>query len=118
MSGAFVDGLSEKALAYKRVARGSMRNALAAGHPVVIGFTCSSSFESQQVASSGVRPMPSPGEEVVGGHCVAATTTPRAPTSSATPAGWGQEGYFWMPYGYVSDACLSSDFWVITRIGS
>ena len=29
---------------------------------------------------------------------------------------WGQKGYFWMPYAYISDKSLSSDFWTVRGV--
>ena len=28
---------------------------------------------------------------------------------------WGLDGYFWIPYAYLSDRNLSDDFWTIRR---
>jgi C1A family cysteine protease len=28
-------------------------------------------------------------------------------------AGWGMNGYFTLPYAYLTDASLASDFWTI-----
>ena len=49
-----------------------MQGCLAEGFPFVFGFTVYESFESQPVADTGIVPMPTTGEKVVGGHCVAA----------------------------------------------
>lgn len=49
-----------------------MQGCIAGGYPFVFGFTVYESFESEQVAQTGIVPMPAPGETVVGGHCVVA----------------------------------------------
>ena len=49
-----------------------MKGCLASGYPFVFGFTVYDSFESQQVAKTGVVPMPAAGESVLGGHAVMA----------------------------------------------
>ena len=30
--------------------------------------------------------------------------------------GWGQKGYFTMPYAYLTQASLASDFWTIRQV--
>ena len=109
------------AVAYKRVAQTTeaLKAALAAGHPVVFGFTVYESFESAEVAQTGVLNMPTHGESVVGGHCVVLVgyddATQRFKVRNSWGEGWGQRGHFTMPYGYVTSRSLASDFWVLTR---
>jgi len=43
-----------------------MRSCLADGFPFVFGFTVYESFESQEVAKTGVVPLPNPDEKVMG----------------------------------------------------
>ena len=109
------------ALAYKRVAQAPtlLKAALAAGHPVVFGFTVYESFESAQVAQTGIVPLPAPGEQAIGGHAVVLVgydeATQRFKVRNSWGTGWGQEGYFTMAYAYVTNPRLASDFWVLTR---
>ncbi len=44
---------------------------LTSGQPFVFGFTGYPETESAEVAQTGMLPMPSPGEEALGGHAVA-----------------------------------------------
>jgi len=105
-----------------------IKGCLASGYPVVFGFTVYESFESQQVASSGILAMPGSSEQVVGGHAVLCvgyndTMTVQNPDGSTSTgmvlvrnswgASWGQAGYFWMPYDYNSNANLASDLWTV-----
>jgi C1A family cysteine protease len=79
--------------------------------PVQIGFTVYASFESDEVAASGIY-NPQPGESVVGGHEVKVSgcdlgVTPTLRPEGCGPAfliqnswgawGWNNSGYFWMP---------------------
>jgi len=96
-----------------------MKDCLASGYPFVFGFTAYQSFESAQVAANGVMPMPSPDEAVVGGHAVLAVgyddASGRFIVRNSWGANWGQQGYFTMPYAYLTNANLSQSFWTISR---
>jgi C1A family cysteine protease len=97
-----------------------MRTCLADGYPFVFGFTVYDSFESTQVARTGVVPMPDKlTEQVLGGHAVLAVgyddASKRLLVRNSWGASWGQKGYFTMPYEYAADRNLSDDFWTIRR---
>jgi C1A family cysteine protease len=121
---AFTDALKDLAVSYSRVAQnlGQMKGCLASGFPFVFGFTVYDSFESQQVAQTGVVPMPASGESVLGGHAVVAVGfddgQQRFIVRNSWGTGWGMHGYFTMPYAYLTDRGLASDFWTIRLIKS
>lgn len=96
-----------------------MRGCLAEGFPFVFGFTVYESFESQQVAKTGVVSMPKPGERVVGGHAVVAVgyhdSEKRFLVRNSWGVGWGVKGHFTIPYDYLSNPNLAEDFWTIRR---
>jgi C1A family cysteine protease len=77
-------------------------------------------FESQQVAKTGVVPLPKKGEKQLGGHAVLAVgyddSTQRFTVRNSWGDGWGDHGYFTMPYAYVTSARLASDFWVLYTV--
>lgn len=96
-----------------------MRTCLAEGYPFVFGFTVYESFESQEVAQTGIVPMPQPNERVLGGHAVLAIGYDDASTRfivrNSWGTDWGIQGYFTMPYDYLTNSNLSDDFWTIRR---
>lgn len=118
----YVEAIDNRALAYQRVTRtlGQLKGCLASGYPFVFGFRVYESFESAEVARTGVVPMPKPGEEALGGHAVLAVgyddETGRFHVRNSWGSDWGDGGYFTMPYAYLTERGLSSDFWAITQV--
>ncbi len=100
----------------------------------MFGFTVYEEFESAAVAKSGVLPLPARGEKPVGGHAVLAVGYSDAKNQvivrNSWGASWGDHGYFYMPYQYmtgskassngspINGAHLASDLWAIQLIGS
>jgi C1A family cysteine protease len=119
---AYKDAPLDKAVQYQRVAQvlAQMKGCLASGYPFVYGFTVYESFESPQVAQTGIAPMPAAGEKVLGGHAVMAVgyddSSQRFTVRNSWGPGWGMGGYFTIPYGYLTDSNLSDDFWTIRLV--
>ncbi|MDE3058467.1 MAG: C1 family peptidase [Bacteroidota bacterium] len=116
----YKDALQHKITSYHRILTlEDMRMCLADGFPFVFGFTVYESFESQNVARTGIVAMPKPDERAIGGHAVIAVgydnTQQRFIVRNSWGKGWGQGGYFTIPYRYLSDRNLSDDFWTIRR---
>jgi len=115
-------GLGHQIVSYRRIPQvlTQMRACLASGFPFVLGFTVYSSFESEQVAKTGVVDLPASGEEVLGGHAVLAMgyddKSQRFIVRNSWNTDWGQDGYFTMPYAYLTDPHLSSDFWTVRLV--
>jgi C1A family cysteine protease len=120
----YKDALKYKAVQYQRVAQNvnQMKGCLASGYPFVYGFTVYESFESKNVAKTGVVPMPASGEKILGGHCVLAVgyddSQQRFLARNSWGTDWGLQGYFTVPYAYLTDPNLSSDFWTIRLIAA
>ena len=115
----YQEAVNHQAISYERVSQDvqSMKHCLASGFPFVLGFTVYSSFESAEVSRSGIAPMPSTNEECLGGHAVLAVgyddSIQRFIIMNSWGTGWGQEGFFTLPYDYLCHAELASDFWTI-----
>jgi len=107
------------AVQYARVTQNApqLKACLASGYPFVFGFTVYESFEGDEIAKSGIVPMPSESDTEIGGHAVMAVGyDDRSQTFLARNswgADWGMAGYFTIPYAYLTDSNLADDFWVI-----
>ena len=93
---------------------------LASGYPFVFGFSVYESFESPRVAATGVVSLPRLGERVLGGHAVVACgydlKSSRFTVRNSWGGRWGADGYFTMPFEYLTNAFLSADFWTIRKV--
>lgn len=120
---AFAEALKHPATTYYRVlqTRTGVRSALAAGYPVIFGFTVYESFESDLVAHTGVVPMPSTSESVLGGHAVVAVgyldATEQFLCRNSWGPSWGDGGYFHLPYDYLLNPNLAADLWTVQLVG-
>lgn len=116
----YQDAMQYRSLKYQRVLHNldHMKACLASGLPFVFGFTVYESFESAEVAQSGIVPMPQRGETVLGGHAVVAVgyddTQQRFLVRNSWGSAWGMQGCCLMPYMYLQH--LASDFWVIQTV--
>jgi C1A family cysteine protease len=96
-----------------------MLQCLSEGYPFVFGFIAYDSFQSSEVAQTGALGMPKSNEKKVGGHAVLAVGYDNDKQifkiRNSYGSNWGVNGYFTMPFDYLRDASLSSDFWVIRK---
>lgn len=103
---------------YQRVAQTlqDLRSALAQNHGIVFGFSVYESFE--KVGSDGMVHMPGSYESLLGGHAVMLVGYDDDKkvfiVRNSWGEGWGDKGYFYMPYNYCLNPQLSSDYWTIT----
>ncbi len=128
----YVAAKTDRALKYETLRTlGDLKDANASNLAVVFGFTVYESFQSQEVADTGVVPIPQPDESAVGGHAVVAVgyNDPHQQVIVRNSWGpsWGDHGYFYMPYEYMTgtrsstdastvNGFLASDFWAIQQV--
>lgn len=120
---AYNDALKRKIHSYYRIKYTgndrveACKQAVCTNNPVIFGFTVYEGFESDEVAKTGKMWLPKEGEKNLGGHAVLIVGYDDDMgyfiVRNSWGEGWGDKGYFYMPYEYVADAGLSNDFWVI-----
>ena len=101
---------------------------LAAGIPSMFGFTVYDSIN--QANTSGKIPFPNSGDRVLGGHAIVAVgyddnlkikNQPNGPETTGAlrirnswGTGWGDAGYGYLPYDYVTRG-IAQDFWCLIK---
>jgi C1A family cysteine protease len=116
----YTDAKKCEAVGYQRLDStnlNQLKGCIATGYPFVFGFTVYESFESAEVAKTGVLNLPGPKEKVEGGHAVLAVgyddSTQRFTVRNSWGKDWGIKGYFTIPYSYLTSTNLADDFWTI-----
>ena len=113
------DAVRHKAVLYQRLTPvlSQLKGCLASGYPFVFGFTVYESFESATMARTGHAPLPAAAEKSLGGHAVLGVGYDDRRqwfiVRNSWGPQWGMNGYFTLPYAYVTDADLTADFWTI-----
>lgn len=111
-------------MSYSRISRSlsQFKGCLASGYPFVFGFTVFQSIYGADGQPLAHVPMPSENDENIGGHAVLAIGYDDASHSFLIRNSWGpnvqDHGHFWMPYAYLLDSNLSSDFWTLRAMTS
>ena len=112
----------DRAMTYMSVDQdlSSMKSVLAQNFPIILGFTVYESFESEEVAKTGIVPMPGKDEKVLGGHCVLCVGYDDSKNAfiirNSWGSGWALSGYCYMPYEYLTNPDLADDFWTIQMV--
>lgn len=112
---------------------GEVLACLASGYPLILGFEVPASFDSEQVAKTGIVPFPQQAGPIVGGHGVlvvgydmdfknsavfkASGLDPMLMSDHAIlilnswGSGWGLGGAFWMSLIWAVDNSTGNDLW-------
>lgn len=116
----YAAALKFEALNYSRVnqTKYALKYALSQKkRPVQYGMSVYEQIESDQAAKDGVITMPSASAEPIGGHAVCLVgyndVSSQFIFRNSWGAAWGDAGYGYIPYDYILNADLCSDFWII-----
>lgn len=117
----YIDGLKHKVVSAEPIKQTltNLKTCLANGNPFACGIQIYSSFESDLVAQTGIVPMPVKNDDYMGGHAIACVgyddNKKMFIMRNSWGVGWGEKGYFYLPYAYLTDDNLAGDFWKITK---
>ncbi|UDL89682.1 peptidase [Mesorhizobium sp. PAMC28654] len=106
---------------YQRLtpALNQLKGCLASGYPFVFGFTVFASWYSQNPRPSIIS-LPSANDSAIGGHAVMCVGYDDGTGLFKIRNSWGSKvgtnGYFFMPYAYLTDGTMASDFWAINAV--
>ena len=119
---AYNEARDYQAIAYQRVPLipDMIQSVLAANMPIVCGISIYSSFESEVVAKTGLVPLPdTQHEQGLGGHAVVIVGIDSIRQifiiRNSWGVGWGQAGYFTVPFAYLVNSGLAWDAWAISK---
>jgi C1A family cysteine protease len=120
---AYTGALKHEGLEYQRIDNTNLtalKQCLSDGYTFVFGFTVYDSFESTQVAKTGLYGLPTSNEKVIGGHAVLCVgyddRTQRFIVMNSWGTTWGIGGYFTIPYMYLTNTNLADDFWTLRKV--
>ena len=109
-----------------------MKTCLDLGLPFIFGFIVYESFV--EIGKDGIMKMPDPHGAILGGHAVAAVGYDDDMESKGAAApfragekgfmiirnswgtNWGDSGYCYMPYSFITDSKYCDDFWTVQKI--
>ena len=118
----YSEATHHRSVKYKRIRQNieHMKNCLLSGLPFVFGFGVYESFESEEVAKTGIMPIPDKNEKLLGGHAVMAVgyddEKEHFIIRNSWGLEWGDRGYFYMPYRFIINQKMCSDFWCIENV--
>jgi len=116
----YTNALTHQTINYKNIKQTTddMKACLNSGFPFMFGFLVYSSFISNSVSNTGIVPIPSRSEKLLGGHAVACVgyNDNYFICRNSWGTSWGDKGYFYLPYNYLTNKNLSSDLWMISSI--
>jgi len=117
----FEEGLANRCKQYSRVAQNleELRGCIACGYSFVFGFTVTCDFMTQEMSDSGRMKLPLRGQPH-GVHAVQACGYDDAEecfiVRNSWGVDWGDKGYFYMPYKFITNPDMAYDFWAICFI--
>lgn len=97
-----------------------IKKAIAAGFYVNLGIAVYDSFESDEVSTTGVIPMPTASNVLRGYHAVCLCGYSQEKQCFLLMNSWSQSwclnGCAWISYQYISDPKLAFDAWVLSKV--
>lgn len=97
------------------------KTCLVDGFPFIFGAAIYDSFETDEVASTGIVPTPGQFDQVIGGHAICCIGFKHIfgelyyEVRNSWGTSWGDGGYCWFPAAYMEDRTLVNDCWTLRK---
>ena len=120
---AYENGLLYRIQGTKKLDRdmNAFKNCLVDGLPFVASIIIYSSFEAHKLPVSGILTLPRGTEDNLGGHAVLICGYDDTLQCWILRNSWGpkwcKKGYCYLPYVYLMDSTLATEFWAVTEVG-
>jgi C1A family cysteine protease len=118
----YTDAVKYEAMSYSRVTQADyfLKHSISIlQRPIMFGISAYPQIQSDQAAKDGIITMPGATDSPIGGHAIClvgfSDAASRYVFRNSWGASWGDGGYGYIPYQYILDATLASDFWVLTE---
>ncbi len=119
------EALNNQVKEYLRLSPHSLyevKHCLFDGYPVIFGFMIYESMMTENVTRTGLVPIPNVNEQPIGGHAVKAVGYDDEKqcliVKNSWGVEWGESGYFYLPYWFVTTPNASADYWTIRLVES
>jgi hypothetical protein len=93
----------------------SIKHCIFEGFPIMVGIYLYSNFYN--VSSNGIINMPSSDDKLEGGHCILVVgyddKTQRFTCVNSWGSSWGNNGFFTLPYEYITDTIYTYDLYTM-----
>ena len=111
-----------KCIKYKKVKQelNQLKSCLIEKYPIICGISVYDSFDSDKTCEMGVVTVPKSTESLHGGHAILLVgyddNNEMFIFRNSWGDVWGDSGYGYIPYEYITDEHLASDFWIIEEV--
>lgn len=116
----YESAVNHRCIEHKRVKQDliQMKQCLFLGLPFVFGVDLYTSWDL--IGSDGMVPMPGTEEKIIGGHamlCVGYNDEKKVfIVRNSWGIQWGDKGYCYFPYAYLTNHSMASDFWTLQKV--
>lgn len=117
-----IESKPPKLIKYRRVEQNKeqFKRALDAGYPIIFGLSLYSSALTDGTRKTGVIKMPTKSDQVVGGMCMVLVGYDNEQkmwiVRNNWGGDWGERGYGYIPFNYLTNPQLAQNFWVIYKL--
>lgn len=117
----YKDALNNKLIVYNAIDQNlhQLKAALIEGYPIICGIEIFSNFHTDEVSETGNIKLPTEEDIPCGGLAVTLMGFDNGDkvfiVKNSWGTNWGDKGYCYIPYEYILDSKLASDFWILRK---